>query len=303
VLSFLFVALAPGSFLDEMRLSPQISPETVGALRAQYGLDRPLPVRYARWVRSVLRGELGFSFAYNTPAAPLLRVRARNTLVLTGSATLLAWATAIPIGVWAAARKGRVVDQLTTASATALLAVPDLLLALGLLLLAVRTGWFPTGGMVSLGFEALGFGAKVKDAARHLTLPVVTLVVGTLPVLVKHVRAALIEVLDSAFLRAARGHGIPRRRLLFRYALPAAANPLISLFGFSVGALLSTSLLVEVVMSWPGLGPLLLEAILARDLYLVIGAVMFSTVFLLAGNLLADVLLYANDPRIRTGER
>ena len=303
VLSFLFVALAPGSFLDEMRLSPQISPETVGALRAQYGLDRPLPVRYARWVRSVLRGELGFSFAYNTPAAPLLRVRARNTLVLTGSATLLAWATAIPIGVWAAARKGRVVDQLTTASATALLAVPDLLLALGLLLLAVRTGWFPTGGMVSLGFEGLGFGAKVKDAARHLTLPVVTLVVGTLPVLVKHVRAALIEVLDSAFLRAARGHGIPRRRLLFRYALPAAANPLISLFGFSVGALLSTSLLVEVVMSWPGLGPLLLEAILARDLYLVIGAVMFSTVFLLAGNLLADVLLYANDPRIRTGER
>jgi len=303
VLSFLFVALAPGSFLDEMRLSPQISPETVAALRAQYGLDRPLPVRYTRWVRSVLQGELGFSFAYNTPAAPLLRVRARNTLVLTGSATLLAWATAIPIGVWAAARKGRVVDQLTTASATALLAVPDLLLALGLLLLAVRTGWFPTGGMVSLGFEALGFGAKVKDAARHLTLPVVTLVVGTLPVLVKHVRAALIEVLDSAFLRAARGHGIPRRRLLFRYALPAAANPLISLFGFSVGALLSTSLLVEVVMSWPGLGPLLLEAILARDLYLVIGAVMFSTVFLLAGNLLADVLLYANDPRIRTGER
>ena len=303
VLSFLFVALAPGSFLDEMRMSPQISQETVAALRAQYGLDRPLPVRYARWVRSVLRGELGFSFAYNTPAAPLLRVRARNTLVLTGSATLLAWATAIPIGVWAAARKGRVVDQLTTASATALLAVPDLLLALGLLLLAVRTGWFPTGGMVSLGFEGLGFGAKVKDAARHLTLPVVTLVVGTLPVLVKHVRAAMIEVLDSAFLRTARGHGIPRQRLLFRYALPAAANPLISLFGFSVGALLSTSLLVEVVMSWPGLGPLLLEAILARDLYLVIGAVMFSTVFLLAGNLLADVLLYANDPRIRTGER
>ena len=303
LLSFLFVALAPGSFLDEMRLSPQISPETVAALRAQYGLDRPLPVRYARWVRSVLRGELGFSFAYNTPAAPLLRVRARNTLVLTGSATLLAWATAIPIGVWAAARKDRAVDQLTTASATALLAVPDLLLALGLLLLAVRTGWFPTGGMVSLGFEGLGFGAKVKDAARHLTLPVVTLVVGTLPVLVKHVRAAMIEVLDSAFLRTARGHGIPRQRLLFRYALPAAANPLISLFGFSVGALLSTSLLVEVVMSWPGLGPLLLEAILARDLYLVIGAVMFSTVFLLAGNLLADVLLYANDPRIRTGER
>lgn len=303
VLSFLFVSLAPGSFLDEMRLSPQISLETVAALRAQYGLDRPLPVRYARWVRSVLRGDMGFSFAYNSPAAPLLRVRARNTLVLTGSATLLAWAIAIPVGMWAAARKGRGFDQLTTTSTAALLAVPDLLLALSLLLLAVRTGWFPTGGMVSLNFEALRFGAKVKDLATHLTLPVVTLVVGTLPVLVKHVRAAMIEVLDSTFLRAARGHGIPRQRLLFRYALPAGANPLISLFGFSVGTLLSTSLLVEVVMSWPGLGPLLLEAILARDLYLVIGAVMFSTVFLVAGNLLADMLLYASDSRIRTGGR
>ncbi len=299
VLSFLFLQLTPGSFLDEMRLNPQISPETVAALRLQYGLDRPLPVRYARWVRSVLRGELGFSFAYNSPAAPLLRVRARNTLVLTAVSTLLAWLIAIPVGVWSAARRGRAADQLTSAGTAALLAVPDLVLALGLLLLAVRTGWFPTGGMVSLNFETLRFGEKVKDVVAHLALPVAALVASALPVLVRHVRAAMIEVLDSAFLRAARGLGIPRQRLLFRYALPAAANPLISLFGFSVATLLSASLLVEVVMSWPGLGPFLLEAILARDLYLVIGAVMLSTLFLVAGSLLADALLYLGDPRIR----
>jgi peptide/nickel transport system permease protein len=301
LLTFLFVQLAPGSFFDEMRLNPQISAETVAALRAQYGMERPLPVRYVRWLASVLHGELGFSFAYNSPAAPLLRVRARNTLLLTVSATLLAWLLAIPLGVWIAARKGGPADQLAAAGTTTLLAVPDLLLALGLLLLAVRTGWFPAGGMVSLGFEGMGLGQKVKDVAAHLALPVVALVAGTLPVLVRHVRAAMVEVLDGAFIRAARGHGIPRRRLLFRYALPAAANPLISLFGFSVGALLSASLLVEVVMSWPGLGPLLLEAILARDLYVVIGAVMLSTVLLVAGSLIADVLLYVGDPRIRAG--
>ena len=121
----------------------------------------------------------------------------------------------------------------------------------------------------------------------------------SLPVLIRHVRAAIAEVLSAPFLRAAGGHGIPRRTLLYRYALRAAANPLISLFGFSVGALLSGSLLVEVVMSWPGLGPLLLEAILARDLYVVIGGLLLSTVFLVSGNFLADLLLYWADPRIR----
>jgi peptide/nickel transport system permease protein len=107
------------------------------------------------------------------------------------------------------------------------------------------------------------------------------------------------EALEAPFLRAAEGHGISRRRLLYRYALPAAAHPLIALFGFSLGALLSGSLLVEVVMSWPGLGPFLLEAILARDLYVVIGGVLLSTLFLVAGNFAADLLLYWADPRIR----
>ncbi|MBI3670320.1 MAG: ABC transporter permease [Acidobacteria bacterium] len=299
VLTFLFLELAPGNFLDEMRLNPQISPETVAALRAQYGLERPLLARYAFWLKAVAHGELGFSFAYNSPAAPLLWLRARNTLLLTASTSLLSWLAAIPLGVWAAARKGRAADHLTSVWTAGLLAVPDLLLALALLLLAVRTGWFPTGGMVSVNFDSLPFWGQVRDAAAHLALPVLALVLGTLPLLVRHVRAAMVEVLDSAFLRAARGHGIPRRRLLFSYALRAAANPLISLFGLSVATLLSASLLVEVVMSWPGLGPLLLEAILARDLYLVIGAVVLSTLLLVVGNLLADALLYWTDPRIR----
>lgn len=299
LLTFFFLELAPGNYFDEMRLNPQISSGTVAALRAQYGLERSLPVRYFRWLKSVLQGDFGYSFAYNSPAAPLLWVRAKNTLLLTVTAMLLAWLLAVPLGVWSSAHKGRALDRITSGATTGLLAVPDLLFALGFLLLAVRTGWFPTGGIVSVGFETLPFWEKVKDAAAHLTLPVVVLVLGTLPVLVRHVRAAMIEVLDSAFLRAARGHGIPRQRLLFRYALPAAANPLISLFGFSVATLLSAALLVEVVMSWPGLGPFLVEAILARDIYLVIDAVLLSTLFLVLGNFFADLLLYWADQRIR----
>jgi peptide/nickel transport system permease protein len=128
---------------------------------------------------------------------------------------------------------------------------------------------------------------------------VTALVLITLPILIRNVRDAMARALRAPFLLAAAEHGISRPRLLLRYALPVAANPLISVFGFSVGALLSCSLLVEIILGWPGLGPLLLEAILARDIFLVIGAIMFSTIFLVGGNLLAELLLYWNDPRIR----
>ena len=300
VLTFLFTTLAPGNYFDEMRLNPQIAPETLAALRAQYQLDQPLPIRYASWVNSVLHGEMGFSFAYNSPVAPLLLERAKNTLLLTLTATLVAWAMALPLGVWSAERLGRLPDRVISRSTAVLLVIPDLALALGLLVLALRTGWFPAGGMASVDFKSLSSLNRIRDLARHMTLPVAALVLSTLPMLVRHVRAAVADVLHAPFLLAAEGHGITRRTLLYRYALPAAANPLVSLFGFSIGALLSGSLLIEVVMSWPGLGPFLLEAILARDIYVVIGGVLFSTIFLAAGNFLADVLLYWVDPRIRT---
>ena len=301
VLAFAFSTLAPGSYFDEMRLNPQISAERVSALRAKYQMDRPMALRYERWAVALLHGDLGFSFAYNTPVAPLLWTRARNTLLLTGTATLLVWMLALPLGVWSAETMGRPVDVALSWATAVLLIVPDLALALGLLVLAVRSGWLPTGGMVSVGFEGFSVGQKIRDLALHMVLPVTVLVASALPVLLRHVRAAVAEVLEASFLRAAEGHGISRWRLLYRYALPAAAHPLIALFGFSLGALLSGSLLVEVVMSWPGLGPFLLEAILARDLYVVIGGVLLSTLFLVAGNFAADLLLYWADPRIRAG--
>jgi peptide/nickel transport system permease protein len=299
VLAFAFSTLAPGNYFDEMRLNPQISAERLSALRAEYQVDRPMVVRYVRWAAALLHGDLGFSFAYNTPVAPLLWTRARNTLLLTGTATLLVWILALPLGVWSAERIGQPADVALSWATAVLLIVPDLALALGLLILAVRSGWLPTGGMVSVGFEGFSLEQKIRDLALHLVLPVTVLVASALPVLVRHVRAAMAELLEAPFLRAAEGHGIPRRRLLYRYALPAAAHPLIALFGFSLGALLSGSLLVEVVMSWPGLGPFLLEAILARDLYVVIGGVLLSTLFLVVGNFAADLLLYWADPRIR----
>ncbi|HYX68787.1 MAG TPA: ABC transporter permease [Terriglobales bacterium] len=294
VLSFALAELAPGSFFDEMRLNPQISPATLAALRQQHGLNDSLPVRYGHWLRSVARGDFGYSFAYNSPVGPLLAVRARNTLLLAVPAMLIAWSLALPLGVWSASHPDAWADRIISSGTSLLVAVPDLLLALGALILAVRTHSFPVGGMEAVG--ATG----VRDVAFHLVLPVLILVLSSLPLLVRHVRASMLEVLGAPFIQAARGHGIRRSDLLFRHALPAAANPLTSLLGFSIATLLSGSLLVEVIMSWPGLGPLLLEAVLGRDLYVVIGAVMLSTLFLVSGMFAADILLYTLDPRIRS---
>lgn len=302
VLCFCFSVLAPGSFFDDMKLNPQISPATVAALRSQYGIDQPLPLRYGRWLKSVFRGEWGYSFAYNCPVRDLLWVRARNTLLLTTLATLLAWLIAVPLGVWIANHRGGWGDRMGLAGTSLLLSVPELVIALMLLYWVVRTHALPVGGMVSIGFDEFGTRGKLMDLVAHLIVPTATLVLASLPLLVRHIRASMIEVLQAPFVLAARAHGVKGARLLFRYALPAAANPLSSLFGLSIGGLLSGSLLVEVITGWPGLGPLLLEAAMARDVYVVVGAVMASTFFMILGSILADVLLVVVDPRVRLGQ-
>jgi peptide/nickel transport system permease protein len=299
-LSFAMLQMAPGDYFDSLRLNPQVSSQTVDKIRVQYALDRPFPVRYAIWLRSALHGELGYSLASSSAVGPLLGLRARNTLLLSGTATLLAWMLALPLGIWAATQRGRWIDRVADLVISALLTIPDLLLFLGLLLLAAKTGWFPTGGMTSTSSDNPDFWASCKDISFHMVLPALGLALAMLPLLLRHVRAAMIEVLDAPFVRAARGHGIPRARLLFRYALPVASNPLISLLAFSVATMLSTSVIAEIVLSWPGLGSLMVESISARDTYVVVAIVMLSSVFLVAGNLLADLLLFASDPRIRT---
>jgi peptide/nickel transport system permease protein len=278
LVSFAFLQLAPGNFTQAMHLEAQVSAQTVSAWRSRYGLDQPLVIQYWSWLRSIFRGEFGFSFAYGTSVGSLLWPRIKRTLSLTALAALLSWCAAIPIGGLVGATRTRGLDRFIRGSLSFLHSIPDLLIALMLLMLALRTRAFSVGGM---------------------TGPVIALVLVSLPVLVRHVQTAVRETMAAPFIQAARAHGIPHGRLWFAYILPAAANPLISLFGYSIGGLLSSSLLVEMIMGWPGLGPLLLEAIFSRDIYVVMGATITSALFLITGNLIADLLLLAIDPRVR----
>jgi peptide/nickel transport system permease protein len=299
ILVFGLAELVPGDFTDDLRLNPDVSPATVVRLRERYGLDQSVAVQYWRWAESVAGGEFGFSVLYGRPVGPLLRERATNTLLLSVTASVLAWCVALPVGAWSARHHGRVRERAVGAAVTGIFALPDLLVALLLLMVAVRVGGIPIGGLGSGDPLALGAGARAVDIARHLLLPVSALALVMLPALVRHVRASLLEAIDAPFVQAAKAMGVGDWRLVYRHALRAAAGPLIPLLGLSVAGLLSASVTIEAVMSWPGLGPLLLDAIHARDVHLVVGVTLMSTLFVAGGNLLADGLLYLADPRVR----
>jgi peptide/nickel transport system permease protein len=287
-----------GDYYTEARLDPTISPATLAALRAEHGGDRPLLLRYAHWVASAARGDWGASVSYNIQVGSLLWSRMRNTLLLTLTATALAWLIAVPAGVWLATTRSVKSRAFGRAGISLLMAAPDLLVVLVLQFLAARSGFLPPGGMTSMGASTGAELSSALDLGRHLALPVTALVLSTLPVIVMHSAAAISDTLASPFIRGARANGIPTGRLLYRHALPAAAHPLIALAGLSAGALLSGSVLVENATGWPGIGRLMLEGTLQRDANVVVAVVMLSAAFLLAGNFLSDLLLYAADPRI-----
>jgi peptide/nickel transport system permease protein len=248
-------------------------------------------------VKSFIHGNLGYSLSYNVEINRLIWERLRNTLLLGGTAMLVAWGLALPMGVCSGRFPGGWMDRLFIFSSTVLLGTPELALALFLILLAAHFGTLPTGGMSSAENQS-GFAVSI-DIIRHLVIPAAALALAAVPMLFRHVRAAVAEAYGATFVEAARGHGVGEGRLLFRHVLPVAANPLISLFGLSLAALVSGSFLVEVLCGWPGLGPLFLEATYNHDSLVVLAIVMLFSLFLIAGNLAADLLLYAADPRVR----
>lgn len=298
MLAFAAIDLPPGDFLSDAALAPRASREAIQTWRERFALDRPLPERYARWVQSIVRGEGGYSLAYQAPIAPIVWRRAPVTLLLGGLSLVVSWTLALTLGVWSAARAARWDGRAIATATTGLMGIPDLLLALGLLLVAARSGLLPTGGFIDELPADVSTGTRVASVLRHLLLPVAALSLSVTPTLLRHVRAALLDVLRAPYLVAQRARGVPRRRLLWRAALRAASHPLISLFGLSFATVFSGSMVVESIMSWPGLGPLFLDAIHARDPQVVLAGVMCAATLLVFGNLLSDMLLRVADPRI-----
>lgn len=303
LLSFILADLAPGDVVSQLQLDPRVSADTVEQLRQRYGLDRPWPTRYAQWLGAALRGDLGYSLSHQVPVTALLWPRFQASLWLGLAAALVGWGLALLGGGLAAWRPGSWWDRLLGVAQGTLMSVPDLLLALAALWLASRSGWFPIGGMESLDADDLSTWQRVADRLRHLALPASTLGLAVAPGLAAHVRQALVEAQSAPCVQAARGHGLdahPRGAWhLFRnYTLRLAAPALVHLAALSVAGLVSGSLVIETVLGWPGLGPLLLDAVLARDTHVVLAGALLSASVLLLANLSADLAAHHLDPRI-----
>lgn len=268
-------------------------------MRRGFGLDQPWYVQYGLYLRNVfLHFDFGYSFAYRLPVFSVLGKGVLNTLLLASAAMVVTWGLAIPFGVLAAVRQHRWQDRTLSVAAFVSLSVPELLSGMLLLMLAANTGWFPVGNMHSDDAADLGAIARALDVARHLVLP--ALVVGLVPFAsrMRQMRASLLDVLKLDYVTTARAKGLSESRVVTHHALRNALNPMITLFGFTLGSLLSGSFVAETIFSWPGIGTITLEAIRTEDQYLVMGAVLVAATVLVLGNLAADLLLAAADPRI-----
>jgi len=305
VLSFLLLQLSPGDPLSAQRGNPQVPDALIHRIETEYGFDKPVPEQYLLWLSRTLRGDLGYSFKYKRPVADVIRERVGATLLLAVFSSLLSWLLAVPLGVWAALRRGQWPDRLVSLTAFVGMSLPSFFLALLLLFAASVAppipwfGRFPIGGLVSPEFDQLALWARVGDVLRHLLIPGLVLAVGGVAGLQRVSRGSMLETLRQPYVLAARARGLSQRSVLWRHAFRNAANPLITLLGFEFSALLSGAAFTEIITSWPGLGLVALEAVRAKDLFLVMATVLMGSFLLLAGNLLSDILHAWNDPRVK----
>ncbi len=299
LVSFIVIQLSPGDFLAEVRLNPVVDSATVEAMRRNFGLDQPMHIQYFKWLWNLLRFDFGYSFAYHVPVMWLIGSRLLNSLILNIAALVLAWLLAIPIGIHAATKQYTWSDNSLSMTAYLGISTPTFFSGLLLLLLAFKTGLLPIGGMTSLDYDFFPWYGKILDVGRHLVIPASVLGFGAAAGLMRQMRGNLLEVLRQDYVRTARSKGLAERSVIYRHAVRNAINPLITIFGFELGGLLGGAVVIEIVTGWPGVGRLIFDAIVQKDLYVVMGSLLIASVTLVLGNLVADILLAVSDPRIR----
>lgn len=298
LISFFIIRLSPVDPLAELKLNPSVSKETLQKETERLGLDKPIIIQYGKWAKSFVKGDLGVTSNGEKVSTKLME-RIPNTLLLAVIVIFLTWIIGVPLGVVAALKWKSPFDRILTILTSVGMAIPSFFFAVLLLLFAVKTGWFPVGGLTSSNFTEMSTGGKILDIAHHLVLPVTVLFTISLASLQRQMRANLLDVLDSDYVKFAKAKGLSEFKVIYKHALRNAINPMITLLGFEFAGLLSGAALTEYVFQYPGLGRLILEAVLRSDINLVMASLMMGAIMLILGNLIADILLIITDPRIR----
>ena len=305
VLSFVIIRLPPGDYISSYIASVSmsggfVSEQEVQALRREYGLDKPVYVQYLRWMGMVVQGRFGISLEYRRPVSEVIGDRLWLTMVVAIAAVLLTWALAVPIGIYSAVRQYSVGDYLATFVGFIGLAVPSFMLALVLMYLGFKYFNANVGGLFSGEFDLAPWSlAKVWDLAKHLPLPTLILALAGTAQLIRIMRANLLDELSKPYVVTARARGLSERRVILKYPVRVALNPFASTIGYLLPYVVSGSIIVSLVLGLPTVGPLLLRALVAQDMFLAGTIVLLLGVLTVVGTFLSDLLLLWIDPRIR----
>lgn len=305
LLVFFVISLAPGDFLTTASLNPNISPERLAAMKANFGLDKPVYVQYLLWIKNIfLHGDFGISFAYTQPVWNIMIPRIINSLWLVLLLTAMLYGIAIPLGVFGAIRQNTFADKTLNVIMYFLLGFPSFFLALIALYFIVqlrfKTGWdIPVGGMTSTDFSNMSSGQKVVDVLKHLIIPAFLVAIHSVAGMSRYIRALMLEVMHSDYIRTARAKGVSERSAIWKHTFRNAILPIVAGIGGELPGLISGAGFIEVVFAYPGITPMLLDALGSQDLYLIAGFTMLTTILLIVGNALSDILLAVVDPRVR----
>ncbi len=298
LISFFLIRLSPIDPLAELKLNPAISKQTVEYETKRLGLDKPIPIQYFYWAKNFVKGDMGTTTT-GEKVSNKIKERAFNTLLLSLNVIFWTWIIGIPIGIIAALNFKSTFDRLLTALSSAGMAIPSFFFAVLMLIFAQKSGLFPIGGLTSANFYSMNFVEKFLDIIHHLFLPTFVLTTLSLAGLSRQMRANLLDTIDSEYVKYAISKGIPRKKVILKHALRNAINPLITMLGFEFAGLLSGAALTEYVFQYPGLGRLILEAVMKSDINLVMAGLVIGSLMLIIGNIISDILLRVVDPRVR----
>ena len=297
IIGFALMHLAPGGPLAVDTLNPTITHQDIERIRVVLGLDQPVHIQYFKWASGMFTGNWGNTFFGGRPVLDVILERMPATFLLMGSALSMAILIGATIGVLGAIRRYSIFDMLATSGAMVALSFPTFWFGLmAIYFFAVRMGWLPSGGMYELGEEN-----NLLDLLRHLVLPTMVLALVISAIWSRYTRSAFLEVMHQDYMRTAKAKGLRPRQRLLRHALPNALKPLIALLGIELPALFSGALVTETIFGWPGMGRLFVDALGMKEYPILMGMIMFTGLFVIVGNLLADIAIAVLDPRVRLG--
>ena len=295
---FGIIALVPGDFVSAQS-NPNMKPEQVARLREIYDLDKPVHIRYLKWVKSAVRGDFGDSLSFNQPVSSVIGGYIWNSFYLSLTSLIITLLIGIPLGIICAVKQYSLFDKISTSFVFLSLSIPSFFLALVLVkIFALDLKICPLSGMTTTGTNLTGL-SHILDVIKHMVLPVITLSLLNIGAWMKYVRNCMLEVINQDYIRTARAKGLKEKVVIYKHALRNASVPIITYLGLCIPGLFSGALITETVFAWPGIGRLAYDAIGNRDYTLLMGFNMISAVLLILGNLLADVLYSIADPRVK----